>query len=75
LSSVLGALLMLLYYFPVLSFPYIKPHSYIVDEHIIYALALIFLAAIRAGRIYGLDNWCAGLPICARFPRLRSWLG
>src|SRR3989339_60269 len=45
LSSVLGALLMLLYYFPVLSFPYIKPHSYIVDEHIIYALALIFLAA------------------------------
>lgn len=75
LSSWLGAALMLLYYFPILDFPYPNPHSYIVDEHIIYALMLVFFAAIRAGRVWGLENWCANLPLCRRFPRLRQWLG
>lgn len=75
LSSVLGAALMLLYYFPILQFPYPNPYAYIVDEHIIYAVALLFLAAMRAGRIWGLERWCASLPICSRFPRLRSLIG
>ncbi|OGF62601.1 hypothetical protein A3C77_03745 [Candidatus Giovannonibacteria bacterium RIFCSPHIGHO2_02_FULL_45_13] len=75
LSSVLGAILMLLYYFPILQFPYPNPYSYIVDEHIIYTLALLFLASLRAGRIWGLENWCSSLPVCSRFPRLRNWLG
>ena len=75
LSSILGAILMLLYYFPILDFPYPNPHSYIVDEHVIYALVLILFAAIRAGRVWGLENWCSNLPICSRFPRLRDWLG
>lgn len=75
LSSVLGALLMLLYYFPMLDFPYPNAHSYIVDEHIIYIFVLLFFAAVRAGRAWGLENWCANLPICSRFPRLRAWLG
>jgi len=56
LSSMLGAVLMLLYYFPVLSFPYVGEHSYIVDDHIIYALLLVFFAAARVGRIWGLDK-------------------
>lgn len=75
LSSILGAALMMLYYFPVLTFPYIGQHSFIVDEHIIYALTLLFFAAIGAGRYYGLDPWCASLPICAKFPRLRKLIG
>jgi thiosulfate dehydrogenase [quinone] large subunit len=75
LSSILGAVLMLLYYFPILDFPYPNPHSFIVDEHIIYAAVLLYLAAVRAGRIWGLDNWCSNLPLCAKFPRLREWLG
>lgn len=75
LSSVLGAILMLLYYFPILDFPYPNLFSYIVDEHIIYVLALILLASLRAGRVFGLENWCANLPICSKFPRLRNWLG
>lgn len=75
LSSVLGAALMMLYYFPILEFPYPNTHSYIVDEHIIYALALLVLAALKAGRIWGLENWCSRLPICSKFPRLRKWLG
>lgn len=74
LSSVLGAALMLLYYFPVLDFPYVA-RSYLVDEHIIYALVLVLFATLRAGRVYGLEHWCSGLPICSRFPALRSLLG
>lgn len=73
-SSALGTGLMLLYYFPILKFPYPNPHSYIVDEHLIYALILLFFAAIRAGRYYGLEKWCANLPICRRYPTLhRLW--
>ena len=75
LSSILGAALMLLYYFPVLQFPVIPPHSYIVDDHIIYALVLVYFAAVKAGRVGGLENWCSNLPICSRFPKLRDWLG
>ena len=75
LSSILGAALMMLYYFPVLEFPYPNTHSYIVDEHVIYALVLLVLAALRAGRTWGLENWCSRFPVCSKFPRLRKWLG
>lgn len=71
----MSAVLMLLYYFPVLTFPYIAPHSFIVDDHIIYALALLLMGALQSGRYYGLYNWCANLPICSKVPKLREWLG
>ena len=74
LNSILGILLMLLYYFPILEFPQVE-HGFIVDEHIIYAATLAFFAAVRAGRYYGLDNWCANLPICRRYPRLHKIWG
>jgi len=74
-SSMLGAVLMLLYYFPPLNFPYVGKTSYLVDQHIIYALLLVYFSVIRAGRIYGLENWCASLPLCKKVPRLRSWFG
>lgn len=75
LSSVLGAVLMLLYYLPILDFPYPNPHSYLVDEHIIYIFVLLLFASIRAGRVWGLESWCSNLPVCSKFPRLREWLG
>lgn len=75
LSSLLGVALMLLYYFPILKFPYPNPHAYIIDEHIIYAAALIVLAVFKSGRVYGLEKYCAKLPICSRFPKFRGWLG
>lgn len=74
LSSILGAALMLFYYFPILDFPYPNPHSFIVDEHIVYALMLLFFAAIKADRIWGFEKWCSNLPICSKFPKLRNWL-
>lgn len=73
-SSILGIVLMLLYWFPVLEFPYVE-HGFLVDDHLIYALVLLYFAAVRAGRVWGLENWCASLPVCSKFPRLRSWLG
>src|SRR3989344_450615 len=54
-ASFAGAGFMLLYYLPILDFPYPNAHSFIVDEHFIYALLLVFLALSGAGRIYGLD--------------------
>ena len=55
-SAPLGAVLMLLYYFPILAFPYPNAHAFIVDEHIIYALALLVLASLRAGDVWGLGK-------------------
>lgn len=74
-STVLGAALMILYYFPVLDFPTVGRHGFVVDEHIIYAAALLALGAFRAGRFWGLEQWCSSLPLCSRFPRLRFFLG
>lgn len=49
-----GALLMLLYYFPVLNFPHVGEHSYIVDDHIIYAIAFLMVVAFQKGSGYSL---------------------
>src|SRR3989338_2380123 len=48
LSSIFGIAIMLLYYFPVLEFPYIPgAHAFIVDEHIIYAAILFYFTTSR----------------------------
>lgn len=75
LTSIGGLALMLLYYFPILDFPYPNPHSFVVDEHIIYAAVLLFFIATHASRAWGLEKWCSSLPICSKFPRLRNMLG
>lgn len=75
LSSILGAVLMALYYFPVLDFPYVGKNYFLIDEHVVFAVALLLLADARAGRVWGLENWCSGLPICSRFPKLRKLFG
>jgi len=54
LSSTLGAILMLLYYFPDLNFPYVE-HGFLIDEHIIYIFALIYVGIANSGRIWGID--------------------
>ena len=58
LSSYLGSILMLLYYFPGLNFPYVE-HAFIVEEHIIYIFVMLGFAANKAGRTWGLDAWLA----------------
>ena len=58
-ASFFGIALMLLFYFPILDFPYPNPHTYLVDEHIIYALAFLVLMATRAGSFWGLGRLCS----------------
>lgn len=75
LSSYLGMALMFLFYLPILNFPLVGQHAFLVDEHIIYMAGLLVLASFRAGHIWGLDRWLYNLPVAAKFPRLRAWLG
>lgn len=72
-SGVLGAMLMMLYYFPSLDFPMIGTTSYIVDEHVIYALVLLFLAGSESARYMGLGSWFVN-KYAANRPNLRKLL-
>ena len=56
LTGYLGPLLMLLYYFPVLDFPKISTHSFIIDEHIIYLFVFLVLAAYKADSFWSVRN-------------------
>jgi thiosulfate dehydrogenase [quinone] large subunit len=55
-TAPLGALMMLLYYLPILNFPYVGTHGYIVDQHIIYIFALLVINSFRASSIFGIDR-------------------
>lgn len=55
-TAPLAALLMMLYYFPDLNFPKAGANGYIIDDHIIYAFALLTLAVTNAGRYFGIDK-------------------
>lgn len=57
LSSVLGIILMILYYLPILKFPYVGDHSYLVDAHIIYSSVLFLFIIFNAGKVFGFDGW------------------
>lgn len=51
-----GMLFMFSYYLPILQFPYAGDHSFLVDEHIIYILVLLFFFVSNAGINWGLDS-------------------
>jgi thiosulfate dehydrogenase [quinone] large subunit len=56
ISSVLGIVLMFLYYLPVAAFPHVE-HGYIVDDHIVYIVVFVVLIAFDAGHYWGLDRF------------------
>lgn len=56
-ASLGGMLLMVLYYLPILQFPYVGANSFLVDEHIIIISILFVLIASNAGTFWGLDFW------------------
>jgi len=55
-ASVVGVALMLFFYFPLLAFPYVRGGYYIVDDHIIFALVLLYMFFARAGEYFGLGT-------------------
>lgn len=59
-SAAFGALLMILYWMAHMDFPYISnTNNFIVDDHIIYAVVLVMLIVVKAGRVWGLDTWAS----------------
>lgn len=71
ISAPLGAVLMVLYFLP-RGLPKPDPTSFIVDSHWVYAAGLLLLASFHAGRVWGLASWCAKLPLCKKYPKLRA---
>lgn len=61
-----GATLMFLYYIPRLDGFMVGQNNFIVEYHLVYTLVIIYLAAIGAGRVYGLEG------CLEKFPRLNS---
>ena len=49
-----GAALMIVYYFPHYAFPFILPHGFIVEEHLIYAAAFVLIALLPDARKFSL---------------------
>jgi thiosulfate dehydrogenase [quinone] large subunit len=78
IGAVAGALLMIMYYLPRLDFPMVGENNFIVEYHLVYAVVLVYLAAVHAGRVIGLDQWAGELPqvqaFLQRHPRLGAAL-
>ncbi len=67
LASACGALLLVLMWTAALP----PANNPFMDDHIVYAVALGLLAALGAGRYWGLGTWWEGLDIVKRFAFLR----
>ncbi len=61
-SAIVAAVLMFLYYLPVLDFPMAGAHGYIVDDHIFYVAAFIVLAASSARHYMSVDARILAMP-------------
>lgn len=70
LTALVGSVLMILYLLPRIEFP-----GVFTDPHIIYALLMIYLASVGAGRFWGLQGWVDSLKPLEQHPRMRSVLG
>ena len=76
LSGAFGILLMIVYYFAHMDFPYIENHfNFIMDYHLVYAAAIAFVMVGRGGHVFGLDGWLERGPIVQQYPSLKPLLG
>ena len=62
-----GALMLVLMYMALLW----PEHNLFLDDHLIYALALLALYKLNAGNYLGLGKWWGNLAIVKKFPILR----
>jgi len=61
-SGIFGIMLMLVYWSAHLDFPYVSsPLNFLLDEHIVYAGLIVYLMAVRAGHVFGLDGYAEKL--------------
>jgi thiosulfate dehydrogenase [quinone] large subunit len=75
-SGPFGILLMVLYHFAHMNWPFIQDHlSLFVDYHLVYATVIVYLIAHRAGQVWGLDGLVKRFPVVAHHPALRALFG
>jgi thiosulfate dehydrogenase (quinone) large subunit len=67
IAAVAGGLMLVLMWTAVLP----PPNNPFMDDHLIYAMVLIGLAAVNAGAVLGLGRWWADTTLVRRFPILR----
>jgi len=71
-SAGFGVMLMLIYWMAHMDFPYIEDKTnFLLDYHLVYAGVLMYLIAMRAGHVWGLDPWFEKLNVVDHHPRLR----
>ena len=70
-SASFGALLMAIYWFAHMDWPFIEnTNNLIIDYHLVYGGVLVYLIVKRAGHVYGLDGWMENLDFFRQHPAL-----
>lgn len=71
-SAILGAVLMLIYWFAHMDWPFIEnTNNFIVDYHLVYMGVLVYLVVKHAGHVWGLDGWVENLKFIREHPSLK----
>ncbi len=60
IASACGMLMLALFYFPDLRFPYIGEHGFLIDERIVYICLLWLLLRLRAGSFWAVGGFRGG---------------
>jgi thiosulfate dehydrogenase [quinone] large subunit len=72
LSATFGVVLMVVYWFAHMDWPFIEnTNNFVVDYHLVYAGVLMTLVVTRAGHVFGLDAWAENLGFVKQHPALR----
>jgi thiosulfate dehydrogenase (quinone) large subunit len=71
-SASFGVLLMIVYWFAHMDWPFIEnTNNFVVDYHLVYAGVLVALIATRAGHVFGLDGWVENFDFFKQHPALK----
>lgn len=71
-SASFGVLLMIIYWFAHMDWPFIEDKTnFVIDYHIVYAGVLVFLIYKKAGHVLGLDAWVENLGYVKEHPALK----
>jgi thiosulfate dehydrogenase (quinone) large subunit len=75
-SAVFGMLLLGMYYFAHMDFPYIETKvNFLLDYHVVYMGLMAYLIVKQAGHVFGLDGWLEKHHIVEEHPALRPLVG
>lgn len=75
-SGVFGVLLLGMYYFAHMDFPYIESKvNFLLDYHVVYMGVIAYLVVKQAGHVWGLDGWLEKHRVVEAHPALRPLVG